>query len=101
LGNEVKEGENLPSLGESRLVTIDGQEVAVFNVEGHLFAVGNKCPHRQGPLARGRVESTPAGPAVRCPIHGWLFDLKTGRCLNQPQVSTPVYSITCENGEGV
>lgn len=78
--------------GESRVVAVNGQEVAIFNVEGQLYAVGNKCPHRGGPLSRGRVESGP-GPSVRCPIHGWLFDLKTGRCLNQRGISIPTFCV--------
>ena len=80
------------------MFTVEGQEVAVFNVDGRLFAVGNKCPHRQGPLVRGKVESAAQSPSVRCPIHGWLFDLATGQCLNQPQARTPAYSVTCETG---
>ncbi len=93
------------------MVTVGDQEVAVFNVDGRLFAVGNKCPHRQGPLVRGKVEFLKTVPdtdqtfdpskvsgtvAVRCPIHGWLFDLNSGQCLNQPQARVPAYSVTCE-----
>ena len=81
--------------GESCVVTLDGQEVAVFNVEGNFYAVGNRCPHRGGPLSRGHLE----GSAVRCPLHGWLFDLKTGRCLNQPEAFLSVYLVSCENGK--
>ncbi|OGX40472.1 MAG: hypothetical protein A3C53_07885 [Omnitrophica WOR_2 bacterium RIFCSPHIGHO2_02_FULL_68_15] len=71
---------------------VNGQRVAVFNIDGHHYAIGDRCPHRGGPLSRGKVEQVPgSGPAVRCPIHGWLFDLATGRCLNQPDASIPVY----------
>lgn len=81
-----------PFSGEARTVVIDGQRVAVFHVEGRRYAVGDRCPHRGGPLSRGTVEPVPgSGPAVRCPIHGWLFDLATGRCLNQPDACVPVY----------
>lgn len=75
-------------------MTVAGQSVALFNVEGCTYAIGDQCPHRGGPLSRGRVEPVPGrGPAVRCPIHGWLFDLATGRCLNQPDASVPVYKV--------
>lgn len=84
--------------GQSCLQKVGAQEIAVFNVEGQLYAVGNKCPHRGGPLSRGRVESG-AGPSVRCPIHGWLFDLKSGACLNQPQAKIPAYEVTYQNGQ--
>jgi len=85
--------------GTSQLVTVEGKEVALFNVEGRLYAVGNRCPHRSGPLVRGRIEKVDDTLAVRCPIHGWLFDLATGRCLTRPSASTPVSPVTCEQGE--
>lgn len=83
-----------PAPEACRVIHRDGQDVAVFNVAGRVYAVGSRCPHRGGPLSRGRVEEIPGrGPAVRCPIHGWLFDLATGRCLNQPSASVPVYDV--------
>lgn len=96
--------------GGSRLVTWDGQQVALFNVEGRYYAIGNRCPHRGGPLVRGRIESVQVsgsgqGPvpdtvlAIRCPIHGWLFDLATGRCLNQPDASVPTYVVECQGDQ--
>jgi len=98
--------------GERRVLTVDGEEIALFNVEGRHFAIGNRCPHRGGPLSRGHVEVVPAvgdhsteesravpTVAVRCPLHGWLFDLRTGRCLNQPQTSAAAYAVTCRDGE--
>jgi len=81
--------------GESRVVDVDGQEVALFNVDGAAYAISNRCAHRGGPLSRGHLEGT----AVRCPLHGWLFDLRTGICLNQPEVSLPVYPVFCEDGK--
>jgi len=90
--------EEIP-LGTSQLVTVEGKEVALFNVEGQLYAVGNRCPHRSGPLVRGHVEKVEDALAVRCPIHGWLFELATGRCLTRPSASTPSYPVTCKDGE--
>ncbi len=81
--------------GESRVMMVDGQEVALFNAEGRLYAVANRCPHRGGPLSRGRLEGT----SVRCPIHGWRFDLATGQCLNQPQARICAYSVSLDQGQ--
>ncbi len=94
--------------GSSKLVTVDGKEVALIRAEGALYAVGNRCPHRSGPLVRGKVEHVPENPAdpsskttlaVRCPIHGWLFELSTGRCLTRPSASVPTYPVECDNGQ--
>lgn len=57
------------------LAKVAGVEVALFRVGDAVFAVQNRCPHRQGPLVRGFLEP---GPAIRCPMHGWRFDLRDG-----------------------
>ena len=87
--------------GESRLVQIDGKEAALFNVEGHLYAVGNRCPHRSGPLVKGRIETVPDTNvlALRCPLHGWLFELATGRCLTRPGADISSYPVICQDSE--
>ena len=86
-------------LGQSALVTVEGKEVALFNVEEHYYAVGNRCPHRSGPLFRGKVETVNGVPAVRCPLHGWLFELSTGRCLTRPGAGVSVYPVSCRGEE--
>lgn len=101
----AKVGELSP--GGSLLVLVDGKEAALFNVGGQIHAVTNRCPHRSGPLVKGSVETVadPADPAakpvlaVRCPIHGWLFELSSGRCLTRPNASIQTYPVTCDQGE--
>jgi nitrite reductase (NADH) small subunit len=67
----------LEDLGERdrALVRVGHTEIALFRTGGQVYAVENRCPHRGGPLIRGFVE---AGPAIRCPMHGWRYDLATG-----------------------
>lgn len=60
--------------GSGKVITVDGREYALFNVEGTYYCVDNECPHAGGPLAQGSVDGT----AVMCPWHCWCFDLKTG-----------------------
>ena len=66
--------------GFGKILNIAGKEISFFLINGEVFAIDNSCPHRGGPLSRGVLENN---LAVRCPLHGWLFDLKTGDCLNQ------------------
>jgi nitrite reductase (NADH) small subunit len=62
-------------LGQGRCYVVGNQEIAVFRQrDGSLFAIQNRCPHRQGPLAEGLVG---AGKVI-CPLHGHQFDLRTG-----------------------
>jgi nitrite reductase/ring-hydroxylating ferredoxin subunit len=77
--------------GTRRLIEIDGRGIAVFNVKGEYFALLNRCPHNGGSLVEGvltgLLESTEPGQyaysrqgeVIRCPWHGWEFDIKTGR----------------------
>jgi len=67
-------------LGSLKKVTVGADEVVVGNVAGTLYAIGNKCTHRGGPLNEGELE----GNAVTCPWHGGQFDLKTGKALTPP-----------------
>ena len=87
--------------GQSSAITVDDKEVALFNVEGRYYAVGGRCPHRSGPLAKGRIETVPGTDvlAVRCPLHGWLFELETGRCLTRAGASIACYPVSCEGND--
>jgi nitrite reductase (NADH) small subunit len=67
----------LADLGERgrTLVRVGGTEIALFRVDEQVYAIQSRCPHRSGPLIRGFVET---GPRIRCPMHGWCYDLTTG-----------------------
>lgn len=64
--------------GASLAVQIGDASIALFNVKGSMYAIDNVCPHAGGPLARG-VLGGPDGAIVACPLHGWRFDIRTGR----------------------
>ena len=68
--------------GTHRVVEHDDLEIGVFNVEGELFAIEDRCSHDDGILLEGEVD--PERCAVECPRHGSWFDLRTGRPLNLP-----------------
>ncbi len=51
------------------------QIVALFNIDGTLYALDGICPHQGGPLGKGQLQ---AG-IVTCPWHGWQFDVRTGQ----------------------
>jgi len=65
--------ENVP-LREGRAVTVRDAEIAIFHLEDRYLTIGNKCPHKGGPLCDGIV----SGTTVVCPLHGQRFDLETG-----------------------
>ncbi|MBI5301882.1 MAG: Rieske 2Fe-2S domain-containing protein [Chloroflexi bacterium] len=66
--------------GKSKAVQVDGESVAVFNVEGTLFVTQDECTHAGGPLSEGDlVECT-----ITCPLHGSQFDVGTGNVVRGP-----------------
>jgi len=58
----------------------DGREIALFNIDGKVYALDNACPHMGGPLGEGDIEDS----VVTCPWHGWQFNVMTGECINMP-----------------
>ncbi len=60
------------------MAAVGDYDIAVFNVDGEFFAIDDVCPHFAGSLHEGTV----AGGIVTCPLHGWSFDLRTGRQTN-------------------
>lgn len=66
--------------GASLCVEVGEHKIALFNVEGTYYAIGDTCTHRGGPLSEGDVSSA----TVTCPWHGAQFDLETGKVLGPP-----------------
>ena len=83
----------------------------VFNIGGEFFALNNRCPHRGGSLAHGiqtaLVESTVPGEylcsrpgeMVKCPWHGWEFDVRTGKSWCDPaRLRVRQYTVSVKEG---
>ncbi len=64
--------------GGRAVVTADGREIALFEIDGTVHALENACPHAGNPLAEGEV----AAGTLTCVYHLWRFDLETGACLS-------------------
>ncbi|MCW9089539.1 MAG: glutamate synthase-related protein [Gammaproteobacteria bacterium] len=62
------------SEGKGYEVWVNGRPLALFLHQGAVYALDDRCPHREGQLSQGTVEN---GDAI-CPLHGWNFDLTTG-----------------------
>ncbi len=77
--------------GERKIVEVAGRSIGVFNVDGAFYALRNRCPHQGGPLCRGTIAGFVSatkpgeyrvsrhGRTLRCPWHGWEFDVTTGQ----------------------
>src|SRR3989338_2757421 len=81
--------------GENKVVNVNGIDVALFNVDGEFFAIGNTCPHRGGPLGEGFLEED----VVTCPWHGLRFNVKTGVSPVIPTAKVAAYKVKVEGTE--
>jgi len=93
--------------GSRRIVEIGGRSIGVFNVRGSFYALRNRCPHQGAPLCLGSIGGTAAssapgeyswgrdGEILRCPWHGWEFDITTGKSVFNPhQMKVRSYDVT-------
>lgn len=79
--------------GERKVVYLNAQQIAVFNVAGKFYAISNRCSHARGPLSEGAVEAENC--TVTCPWHYGRFDLKTGQAVDGV-ASAPVKAYVAE-----
>lgn len=82
--------------GEMRLVEHEGLKIGVFNCDGAVHAIEDRCSHDDGPLAEGEFDASTC--TVECPRHGSLFDLTTGRPRTLPAYApVQTFPITVED----
>ena len=102
--------EELPP-GSRRILEVAGRSIGVFNVAGSYFALRNRCPHQGGPLCEGRTSGflvgerpgeyrySRPGEVLRCPWHGWEFDLRSGQSWFDPaRTRVRAYPVTVAPG---
>ena len=97
--------------GSRKLVTVRGRPIVVFNIKGEFFGLFNRCPHQGGELVNGTlcglIQSkepgeytyTREGEVLRCPWHGWEFDIRTGQSWCEPsKIQTRSYPVEVAQG---
>jgi nitrite reductase/ring-hydroxylating ferredoxin subunit len=97
--------------GTHKIVDVAGRSIGVYNIGGEFFALRNRCPHQGAALCEGRVSglissTTPGeyvytrpGEIVRCPWHGWEYDIRTGQSWFDPRsVRVRAYEVSVAPG---
>ena len=95
--------------GGRKIVEVAGRSIGVFNLGGEFFALRDSCPHQGGPLCQGAVSGFVAsdgpgeyrfereGEILRCPWHGWEYDIRTGQSWVDPRkVRVRRYDVSLE-----
>lgn len=84
--------------GSRRTVEFDDLDIGVFNCDGTVLAIEDRCSHDDGELGEGELDQ--AACTVVCPRHGSVFDLRTGKPMNLPAYE-PVETFAVTLADGV
>jgi nitrite reductase/ring-hydroxylating ferredoxin subunit len=100
--------------GSRKLVTVKGRPVVVFNVAGEYFGLLNRCPHQGGNLCEGKLTGlleaaepgqyrySRQGEILRCPWHGWEFDVRTGQSYCEPdKIKARKFDVSLTEGRSI
>jgi len=81
--------------GKGSFFTAASKNVALFNVDGSIYAIADTCPHAGGSLGNGRLDGT----TVTCPWHGMKFDVTTGCFAGRPDNGVASYRVKVVDGK--
>lgn len=83
--------------GTRKVFSVEGRPIGIYNLGGEFFGLLDRCPHQGGSLCAGLVTGLAVGDGpgefrmvrkgemVRCPWHGWEFDIRTGQSWCEPK----------------
>jgi nitrite reductase/ring-hydroxylating ferredoxin subunit len=80
--------------GQGMTVTVRGMPVALFNVDGTVYAMDDACLHAGVSLGTGELR----GNIVRCRAHGWRYDVTTGHTMHDPEYGVTRYPVQVVEG---
>jgi nitrite reductase/ring-hydroxylating ferredoxin subunit len=81
--------------GTVKAVTAGEEPIALANVDGSFYATQGKCLHLKGPLGEGKLKDC----LLRCPWHGWTYDVRTGKNDFDLAIELRTYEVQVEDGE--
>ena len=91
----VAKTEEIPC-GERKRIEVNGLRISIFNIDNTFYAIKDTCPHKgTAPLLRGKLD----GIGIKCPNHGYRFDLKTGECNIDSIYNTKVFDVKVKDNK--
>jgi nitrite reductase/ring-hydroxylating ferredoxin subunit len=81
--------------GSGTSFTVAGKDVALFNVDGTIYAMEDSCLHKGSSLGASQLD----GKVVTCRSHGWHYDVTTGSTMNVPGYGVASYPAKVVDGQ--
>ena len=81
--------------GTAMTVSVNGVDIAIYNVGGKVYATSNTCLHQGGPLVEGILE----GEVISCPWHMWEYNVCTGEKVGQSSIKLSTYSVEVDGSD--
>lgn len=76
-------------------VDLTGNHILLVNVDDHIYAYADACPHQKSRLSEGCL----TGKTLRCARHHWEFDVRTGNGINPQNACLKAFPVSIENGD--
>ena len=80
--------------GRGTSVTVAGKDIALFNVDGTIYAMDDHCLHQAQSLGTSELR----GKVVTCRGHGWRYDVTTGNTLHVEDYGVTTYPVKVDDG---
>lgn len=81
--------------GEMMGLDVDGNTILLVNVDDHVYAYADACPHQKSRLSEGSL----IGRTLRCARHHWEFDVCTGHGINPQSTCLRVFPVRIERSD--
>ena len=85
------------TVGELHVVSVAGRTALLTRIDGKIRAFSNVCPHAAADLGKGRLFDG----QIKCPDHGYTFDIRTGRATWPPDEVCRLFRFTTREKKGV
>jgi toluene monooxygenase system ferredoxin subunit len=81
--------------GEMLALDLRGNSILLVNIDDHIYAYANACPHQKSRLNEGTL----IGKTLRCARHHWEFDVCTGRGINPESACLKAFPVSIEGSD--
>lgn len=83
--------------GGMKGVHVEGTRIAIYNIDGEIYATCDLCSHEDALLSDGWLR----GDVVTCPLHGSRFSVRNGQVFSRPAIKPVATYAVCVEGNDI